>query len=124
VAGLFLGFACAILTGGSITRFHPTPHWPYMAYWDPTAVMVELPAAMDLDRALRDLHEELDTLNRVIADVEELARTGIPPTPSRPGRKSMHESERQLVSERMKKYWAAKREQRTAAGSASQAPSG
>ena len=60
---------------------------------------------MDLNKAIRDLHEELEKLNQVISSLEEFQRTGTLPTPRRRGRKSMDEGERQMVSERMKKYW-------------------
>lgn len=61
---------------------------------------------MDLIKAIRDLHEELDKLNQVISALEEFERTGTLPTPTRRGRKSMNLEERQVVSERMRKYWA------------------
>lgn len=71
--------------------------------------MLELPAVMNLNNAIRDLYEELEKLNRVIAAVEEFERSRTLPAPHRAGRKSMGEAERRLVSERMKKYWASKR---------------
>jgi hypothetical protein len=78
---------------------------------------------MNLNKTIRDLHEELKKLNSVIAAVEEFERAGTLPPPHRRGRKSMDGPERRLVSERMRKYWASQRErQGTAAGSASQAP--
>jgi hypothetical protein len=64
---------------------------------------------MDLNRAIRDLHEELDKLNQVIASLEQFQSTGTLPAPPRRGRKSMDEKERKRVSERMKKYWAGQR---------------
>lgn len=64
---------------------------------------------MDLNKAIRDLYEELDKLKQVIASLEEFQRTGTLPTPRRRGRKSMNEQERRIVSERMKNYWAAQR---------------
>jgi hypothetical protein len=74
--------------------------------------MAELPAVMDLDKAIRDLREDLEKLNRVIAAVEEFEfeRTGTLPAPHRRGRRAMGEPERRLVSQRMKKYWAGQRE--------------
>ena len=66
---------------------------------------------MDLKKAIRDLREELETLNQVIASLELLQRTGTLLTPRRRGRKSMDEQERKLVSERMKQYWAGRHDQ-------------
>ena len=64
---------------------------------------------MDLNKAIRDLHEELEKLNQVIASLEEFESTGTLPAPKRRGRKSMNEDERRVVSDRMKSYWAARR---------------
>lgn len=64
---------------------------------------------MDLNKAIRDLHEELEKLNQLIEALEEFKSTGTLPAPRRRGRKSMGEQERQVVSERMKKYWANRR---------------
>ena len=67
---------------------------------------------MDLNKAIRDLHEELEKLNQVIASLEEFERTGTLPTPKRRGRKSMNEDERRVVSDRMKTYWADRRKKK------------
>ncbi len=64
---------------------------------------------MDLNKAIRELHEELNKLNEVIASLEQFESTGTLPAPRRRGRKSMAEQERKVVSERMKKYWASQR---------------
>jgi hypothetical protein len=64
---------------------------------------------MDLNKAIRDLHEELDKLNQVIASLEQFQSTGTMPEPPRRGRKSMNENERLIVSERMKNYWEGRR---------------
>jgi hypothetical protein len=69
---------------------------------------------MDLYKAIQDLHAEKEKLERVIASLEELQKTAgsVPASPQgakRRGRKSMSSNERQEVSERMKKYWAARR---------------
>ena len=69
---------------------------------------------MDLYKAIQELYAEKEKLERVIASLEELQRTGgtIPPLPNpakRRGRKSMSPLERQQVSERMRKYWAGRR---------------
>ncbi|HVN04647.1 MAG TPA: hypothetical protein VMT86_09540 [Bryobacteraceae bacterium] len=70
---------------------------------------------MDLNKAIRDLHEELEKLNQVISSLEEFQRTGTLPIPNRRGRKSMSELERQLVSERMKNYWQKRRSKKSLA---------
>jgi hypothetical protein len=69
---------------------------------------------MDLYKAIRDLYAEKERLERVIASLEELQRSGSElPAPTtgkkRRGRKSMDPAERQQVSERMKRYWAGRR---------------
>jgi hypothetical protein len=60
---------------------------------------------MDLIKAIRSLHGELETLNALIAALEAYERTGVPPELRRRGRKSIDERERQALVERMKKYW-------------------
>ena len=71
--------------------------------------------AMDLYKAIQDLYAEKEKLERVIASLEELQRTSgtVPVLLAKPakrrGRKSMSSEERQEVSERMRKYWAARR---------------
>ncbi len=73
---------------------------------------------MDLYKAIQDLYAEKEKLERVIASLEELQRNAgnmpaLPPKLSkRRGRKSMDSSERQEVSERMRKYWASRREEK------------
>ncbi|MFB3829759.1 MAG: hypothetical protein ACE15B_23515 [Bryobacteraceae bacterium] len=68
---------------------------------------------MDLYKTIRQLYEERERLDRVIASLEELQSTGIDlnaPLPvKRRGRKSMNPDERREVSERMKRYWANRR---------------
>jgi len=69
---------------------------------------------MDLYKAIQDLYAEKERLERVIASLEELQRAAgdlpvAPKSAKRRGRKSMSSKERQEVSERMKKYWAARR---------------
>ncbi len=71
---------------------------------------------MDLYRAIQELYEEKDRLERVIASLEELQRTTdvlgeMPPLPKRRGRKGMSSQERLEVSERMKNYWAGRRKE-------------
>ncbi len=68
---------------------------------------------MDLYRTIRTLHEERKRLERLIESLEHLHATGkkrgtVSPQ-GRRGRKGMSADERQRVSERMKKYWSARR---------------
>ena len=68
---------------------------------------------MDLDEVIRQLHEERERLDRTIAALERLLQDEIVhegrPAPGRRGRKSMGGEERLVVSQRMRKYWAARR---------------
>ncbi|MBZ5581162.1 MAG: hypothetical protein LAQ30_02970 [Acidobacteriia bacterium] len=79
---------------------------------------------MDLSAAIQDLCAEKETLERVIAELEALQRSGAAPAAQGPprakgrrGRTSMGNRERQQISDRMKAYWEARRK-----GSASQPP--
>jgi hypothetical protein len=71
---------------------------------------------MDLNKAIRELHEELRKLNEVIVSLEQFQSTGTVPERPRRGRKSMDEHERKLVAERMRTYWAARRKKNSASG--------
>jgi seryl-tRNA synthetase len=69
---------------------------------------------MDLSKTIQDLYAEKEKLERVIASLEELQREAnatshVIGRSKRRGRKSMGSTERQEVSERMKKYWASRR---------------
>jgi len=66
---------------------------------------------MDLRKTLNDLYAERAKLDRVIAFLEGLAEgTPRPATSvSRRGRRFMSPQERQIVSERMRKYWSRRR---------------
>ena len=69
---------------------------------------------MDLDNAIQELRREKERLERVIASLEELQRNAVAipaltERVKRRGRKFMDPKERQEVSQRMKKYWAARR---------------
>jgi len=57
---------------------------------------------MDLQKAIRDLYEEKERIDGVIASLEQYLRT-------KRGRKSMGPEERQEVSARMRSYWASRR---------------
>jgi hypothetical protein len=64
---------------------------------------------MDYWAAIRHLQLEKQRLDKAIATLEALIQ-GVPGKPvSRRGRKGMPEEERKKVSERMKKYWASRR---------------
>jgi len=64
---------------------------------------------MDLDKAIRDLQKELLRLNQVIGYLEEMQRAGTSLEQTQRGRKSMSAAERRAVSQRMTKWWAARR---------------
>lgn len=65
---------------------------------------------MDLVKTLSELYAERQRVARIIATLEELH--GLPPgrAPKRRGRKSMDAEGREAVSQRMKRYWAARKE--------------
>lgn len=70
---------------------------------------------MDLERMILELRERLKYVDRIIAALEQLERaTGVQPPDAgcgnkRRGRKFMTDEERRKVSERMKRYWSARR---------------
>jgi hypothetical protein len=68
---------------------------------------------MDLDGIIQQLLDERKRLDRIIQALEEPGSGGTveKPVKSRRGRKSMDGPARQEVSERMKQYWAKKREE-------------
>jgi hypothetical protein len=72
--------------------------------------------AMDLNQAIRGLHEDLKKLNEVIATLEQFQSTGTVPQPRHHGRKSMDAEERKVVAERMRTYWANRRQKKGASG--------
>ncbi len=76
---------------------------------------------MDVNKALRELHEEKRRLDIIIAALEtrlgKQARAS-----SRRGRKSMSPQERLEVSRRMSKYWEARRASAAALQSEPQVP--
>jgi hypothetical protein len=70
--------------------------------------------SMNLDKAIQELRLEKQRIERAIASLEELHRSAavvppLAPRVQRRGRKFMGPQERQEVSQRMKKYWAARR---------------
>ena len=87
---------------------------------------------MDLYKAIRELVEEKKRIDRIIASLEAmLARGNVGPQgkaatkdpPKRRGRKSMSPEERREVSERMARYWAEKRAEKSAQHEAGDGPS-
>jgi DNA invertase Pin-like site-specific DNA recombinase len=66
---------------------------------------------MNLLKAIAELHEEKNKLDRVIAVLEGFdSHESGQPTARRRGRKSMSAEERSEVSARLKRYWAQKRQ--------------
>jgi hypothetical protein len=80
---------------------------------------------VDLYKAIRQLVDEKKRIDRIIASLEAMADKGTTAAPRkaiaktavarRRGRKGMSPDERREVSERMARYWAAKRLERIAA---------
>jgi len=71
---------------------------------------------MDLYRIIRELVLERDRLQRIIDSLEEMKQS--PPAARtevirRRGRKSMDRAARDEVSQRMKKYWAQRKAERS-----------
>ena len=69
---------------------------------------------MDLRKTILLLRDELKKVEATIAALEKLDKSAPVPRvrlPSRRGRKSMGEEERQQVAERMRRYWASRRAQ-------------
>jgi hypothetical protein len=71
---------------------------------------------MDLDKVIRKLYEERAKLDAIIESLEQLKRSAVVVpreiVKKRRGRKSMNEEDRKEVSERMKRYWEARRKKR------------
>lgn len=66
---------------------------------------------MDIMQMIRELHAERDRVTKAIEALEEMAaRVNAFENKTRRGRKAMSEAERRVVSERMKKYWAKRRQ--------------
>lgn len=65
----------------------------------------------DLYRIIRELVDERDKLDRIITSLEQMILSGDTSEPAlkRRGRKSMDSAARKQVSERMKRYWAKRR---------------
>ena len=66
---------------------------------------------MDLHKILGELYAELQKVKRNIERLERLHRRKPGQAPKKRGRRHMDAEARKAVSERMQKYWAAKRAQ-------------
>jgi hypothetical protein len=69
---------------------------------------------MDLQELIRQLEIQKQQIDIAIANLEQLQGThggGNVVMPNRRGRKSMEPEERRQVSDRIKRYWATRREQ-------------
>ncbi len=66
--------------------------------------------SMDVGKALRELYAEKKRLDAAIFVLERRLQRDARPA-GRRGRKKMSEAERQEVSQRMSRYWAARRAQ-------------
>jgi hypothetical protein len=71
---------------------------------------------MDLIKAIRELQDHKKHLDQAIATLEALQNGDAVKLPGRRGRKEMSEDERKIVSERMTRYWAARRKQKDRGG--------
>ncbi len=83
---------------------------------DPNRAVVwsAIRVSMDLHETIRQLKIEKEKIERAILQLEQLQGDHFPSgaglvLPKRRGRKAMGPEERREVSERMKKYWDAKR---------------
>lgn len=76
---------------------------------------------IDLRKVLKDLYTQRERLEHVITSLEALQQGSAGELPAlkktNRGRKSMGPEERREVSERMRKYWAARRKKKTLAAS-------
>jgi hypothetical protein len=81
---------------------------------------------VDLYKAIRTLYDEKRRVDRLISSLEQLqARASARPHPVvriRRGRKRMTAAERLEVSQRMKKYWTARRQQPDSGSASAAAP--
>jgi hypothetical protein len=67
---------------------------------------------MDLHKIIDELNKERQRLERIITTLEELnGKEAVVPVVKRRGRKFMAPDDRKAVSLRMKRYWAAKKQQ-------------
>jgi hypothetical protein len=68
---------------------------------------------VDLIRIIEQFYAERDRVHQAIVTLEQFQqeRNATVPAPRKRGRKSMGTEERKVVAERMKTYWARKRQQ-------------
>ena len=67
---------------------------------------------MDVEKTLRELYAEKKALDSTIASLERRLEAASRSTGAKKrGRKSMSTTERSAVSERMRKYWASRRDE-------------
>jgi len=67
---------------------------------------------MDVNKTLRELHAEKNRIDAAISSLERRLKTaGQSSVRKRRGRKTMSAAERRQVSERMSRYWEARRAQ-------------
>ncbi len=64
---------------------------------------------MDVYKAIQELVQRKKQLDLAISNLEALLNGQPAPKRSNRGRKSMPEQERQIVSERMRRYWESRR---------------
>jgi hypothetical protein len=93
---------------------NPTNWIPAAADCDARSHFARVSRAMDLYKTIQELYAEKEKLEHVIASLEELRQVSdevsAPARAGQRGRKSMDARERQQVSERMKQYWASRRQ--------------
>jgi hypothetical protein len=84
---------------------------------EPLSVRLSEPMSIDLRKVLKDLYTQKERLEHVITSLEALqqgSEAQMPPQKkTNRGRKSMGAEERREVSERMRRYWAARRKSKT-----------
>ena len=77
---------------------------------------------MDIYRIIQELVEERNRVDKIIASLTEMTpqggRSTSSPRRGRRGRKFMDAAARRQVSERMKRYWASRRDENAAVGQA------
>ncbi len=74
---------------------------------------------MDLNKIIRELTQERDRIQKIIESLEQMKSTGTStsrPTAKRRGRKSMDAAGRAEVSERMRRYWEKRRNEKQQVG--------
>jgi len=76
-------------------------------------VPVPYDGAMDLHRIIDELYKERQRLEKIISTLEELnTKEAVVSIVKRRGRKFMAPADRKAVSQRMKRYWEARKQQK------------